>query len=69
MKLLLVEDEPTLRAQLKSALEAADYVVDEADAPGVVEAVIAEMRTPPTWGLDIPLDAEGGIGYSYGDAK
>lgn len=45
------------------------YVVDEADAPGVVEAVIAEMRTPPTWGLDIPLDAEGGIGYSYGDAK
>ena len=31
MKLLLVEDEPTLRRQLKQALEGAGYVVDEAD--------------------------------------
>ena len=31
MRLLLVEDEPTLRRQLKQALEGASYVVDEAD--------------------------------------
>ena len=31
MRLLLVEDDPTLRAQLRSGLEDAGYVVDEAD--------------------------------------
>jgi two-component system OmpR family response regulator len=31
MRLLLVEDEPTLRAQLRAGLHAAGYVVDEAD--------------------------------------
>ncbi len=30
MRLLLVEDEPTLRAQLRTGLEEADYTVDEA---------------------------------------
>jgi hypothetical protein len=27
------------------------------------------MRTPPTWMPDIPLDAEGGLGKTYGEAK
>jgi two-component system OmpR family response regulator len=31
MRILLVEDEPTLRAQLRAVLEDAEYVVDEAD--------------------------------------
>jgi two-component system OmpR family response regulator len=31
MRILLVEDEPTLRAQLRAGLEEAGYVVDEAD--------------------------------------
>lgn len=31
MRILLVEDEPTLRAQLRASLEEAGYVVDEAD--------------------------------------
>ena len=31
MRILLVEDEPTLRAQLRTGLEDAGYVVDEAD--------------------------------------
>ncbi len=31
MRILLVEDEPTLRRQLRQSLEAAGYVVDEAD--------------------------------------
>ena len=31
MRILLVEDEPTLRAQLRNGLEDAGYVVDEAD--------------------------------------
>ena len=31
MRLLLVEDEPTLRSQLRAGLTRAGYVVDEAD--------------------------------------
>jgi len=34
MRLLLVEDEPKLRAQLRAGFEAAGYVVDEADNGG-----------------------------------
>jgi DNA polymerase I-like protein with 3'-5' exonuclease and polymerase domains len=45
------------------------YVVPAAAAEVVKAALIAEMRVRPTWGPDIPLDAEGGIGLSYGEAK
>jgi hypothetical protein len=30
---------------------------------------LEEMRKPPEWGSGIPLDAEIGIGASYGDVK
>jgi len=43
------------------------YVVDECDAEAFMKIVVEEMRRPPKWMPDAPLDAEGGIGSSYGD--
>lgn len=45
------------------------YVVDEADAEETLRVVHEEMCRRPTWGLDIPLDAEGEFGDSYGEVK
>lgn len=45
------------------------YVVPE-DLLKVVEPIVMEeMCRRPSWGMDIPLDAEAGSGPSYGDAK
>lgn len=33
------------------------------------EDVLPIMRTPPAWAAGLPLNAEGGVGRSYGDAK
>lgn len=38
--------------------------VDEAK-----KIIYQEFTTPPTWALDLPLDAEVGVGDSYGSAK
>jgi DNA polymerase family A len=45
------------------------YVVRDHEAGPLQEVVTEEMRRRPWWGPDIPLDAEGGIGQSYGEAK
>jgi DNA polymerase family A len=45
------------------------YVVPDAIASQVKQVVYEEMCRRPQWGVDIPLDAEGDIGPSYGDAK
>lgn len=45
------------------------YVVPNAIASSVKQVVYEEMCRRPQWGVDIPLDAEGDIGPSYGDAK
>jgi DNA polymerase len=44
-------------------------LVPEEHAEQALVDVIEIMRTPPAWAPDLPLDAEGGIGDSYGDAK
>jgi DNA polymerase I-like protein with 3'-5' exonuclease and polymerase domains len=44
-------------------------VVPEADAEQALADMIAIMRTPPSWAPDLPLDAEGGIGDNYAEAK
>jgi hypothetical protein len=44
-------------------------LVPEADAEQALADVIEIMRTPPAWAPDLPLDAEGGIGDSYGESK
>jgi len=45
------------------------YVTPE-DVVAVVKAnLLKELRVRPTWGPDLPLDAEVGVGDTYGDAK
>jgi len=62
MKLLLVEDEPTLRAQLRTGLEEAGYVVDEADngrdaqhlgEQESFDAVVLDLGLPVLDGLSV----------------
>jgi two-component system OmpR family response regulator len=62
MRILLVEDEPLLRAPLRSALEAAGYVVDEADNgrdahflgdTEAFDAVILDLGLPVLDGLSV----------------
>ena len=45
------------------------YVVADSLAETAESIVMEEMRRRPEWGQDIPLDAESGLGPSYGDAK
>lgn len=45
------------------------YIAPSHHAEWLRDIVIDEMRKPPRWGVDIPLDAEGDVGQSYGDAK
>jgi len=54
------------------ALQAHDelvYIVPEDMAEAILMLSLAEMKRRPSWGIDIPFDAEGDIGQSYGDAK
>lgn len=44
-------------------------VVPENEAKDFLDLMIAEMRRPPRWAYDLPLDAEGDIGLCYADAK
>ena len=44
-------------------------LVEEDNAVQALEDLLTLMRTPPEWALDLPLDGEGGIADSYGDAK
>jgi len=44
-------------------------LVLEAQAETALEELLTLMRTPPEWAPDLPLDGEGGIADSYGDAK
>jgi two-component system OmpR family response regulator len=62
MRVLLVEDEPTLRAQLRAGLEEAGYVVDEADngrdahhlgATEPFDVVVLDLGLPVLDGLSV----------------
>jgi two-component system, OmpR family, response regulator len=62
MRLLLVEDDPTLRAQLRESLQAAGYAVDEADngrdahflgASEPYDAVLLDLGLPVLDGLSV----------------
>ncbi len=62
MRVLLVEDEPTLRAQLRSALEEAGYAVDQADngrdaqhlgETEPLDAVVLDLGLPQLDGLSV----------------
>lgn len=45
------------------------YIVPDNSVQMVKDLILEEMRKRPSWGQDIPLDAEAGAGASYGDAK
>lgn len=45
------------------------YVVRDEHVEEAERIVMEEMRRRPEWGQDIPLDAESGVGPSYGDCK
>ena len=62
MRVLLVEDEPTLRAQLRAGLQEAGYAVDEADngrdghhlgASEAFDAVILDLGLPVLDGISV----------------
>jgi len=44
-------------------------VVPESEAQEALDFMLTIMRTPPSWAPDLPLDAEGGIGDNYAEAK
>ena len=44
-------------------------LVPEAQAETALEELLTLMRTPPEWAPDLPLDGEGGVAESYGEAK
>lgn len=44
-------------------------VTRRGNGAAVLSSMIAHMRTPPAWCSDLPLNAEGGVGTRYGDAK
>jgi len=57
---------------IQLALQAHDelvYIVPDNLAEGVLSRSLYEMRNTPSWAKDCPLDAEGDIGETYGDAK
>ena len=45
------------------------YVVPTPSAEKFKLYLIQELRQPPAWGPGVPLDAEGAVGTSFGDAK
>jgi two-component system OmpR family response regulator len=60
MRILLVEDEPTLRAQVREALVAAGYVVDEA-ADGRIAKYLGETEAFDAVVLDLGLPLIDGL--------
>lgn len=45
------------------------FIVPDAQVDAAKKLIYTEFTAPPTWALDLPLDAEVNSGPSYGDAK
>jgi len=45
------------------------FIVDKREGDKALEGILAMMKIPPPWARGLPVDAEGGIGRSYGEAK
>lgn len=61
-------DDPTLDLALQ-AHDELGYIVPEDLVPVCKQIALEEMRRRPDWAPDLPLDAEAGVGPTYGDAK
>jgi hypothetical protein len=60
------------RLGIRPALQAHDelvYVVPNARLAECKAGLLDIMRTPPAFAPDLPIDAEAGVGPTYGDAK
>lgn len=60
------------RLGLPTVLQVHDEIISitrEDNGDNALKQMINVMRTPPAWAEGLPLDAEGGTGYRYGDAK
>jgi DNA polymerase len=76
-RLVVMEAALRISAQgLRFCLQAHDelgFIVPEADIGTAREIIQKEMKRPPSWAPDLPLDAEigpkQGGALSYGDAK
>jgi hypothetical protein len=67
-----IQNHPMRPCPIELALQAHDelvYVVPTQHVKLVRQICEEEMRRRPSWGLDLPLDAESGEGPTYGDAK
>lgn len=60
-----LEDETWLNLQVHDEL---GYVVTDDNVEYMEKNLLEQMRVRPPWGLDIPLDAESGVGQSFGEA-
>jgi len=45
------------------------FMVPDADVEQSKAIILEEMRRPPSWCADLPLEAEVGVGQRYGDCK
>jgi hypothetical protein len=60
------------RTGLRPALRVYDeavYVVDETPARGLLDELLAIMRTPPSWWPQLVVWSEGDLAQAYGLAK
>jgi len=54
---------------ISSTHDEAGFIVPESQADEAVEHAVKIFSQAPSWWPDIPLSAEAGFGYTYGDAK
>lgn len=71
-RIVVVDQTLNINEYLPVAMSVHDEAVgitDEDDGKDALGFVLEEMRRPPEWGLDLPLNSDGGFHLSYGKAK
>ena len=71
-RIVVLDQTLAVSEYLPIALSVHDEAVsltDEDDGKDATEFMLEKMRVPPEWGLDLPLNSEGGFNRSYGKAK
>lgn len=71
-RIVVMDQTLDINTYLPVALSVHDEAVattDEDDAKDALEFSLEQLRVPPIWGPDLPLNAEGGYHRSYGKAK
>lgn len=64
--MLRIQEDQSLDAEVVLTVHDEIVLISNANTPNAtMEKLISHMCTPPSWALDIPLDAEGGYDTSY----